>query len=125
MTVEKTHTWEKGFIGKLILDQSWLSKPTEDWLLELGFCNQVEEFKIWSATIVSPATQGNLVKNVEAVNITNVCWNGILYSCQSYEISFLVRQVETRKSFQRFNNSTSPGSPRPPPLTRRPTTWRR
>merc|ERR1711953_558879 len=91
MTVEKTHTWEKGFIGKLILDQSWLSKPTEDWLLELGFCSEVEEFKIWSATIVSPASQGNLVKNVEAVNITNVCWNGILYSCQSYEISFLVR----------------------------------
>ena len=61
------------------------------WLLELGFCSEVEEFKIWSATIVSPASQGNLVKNVEAVNITNVCWNGILYSCQSYEISFLVR----------------------------------
>ena len=91
MSVEKTHTWEKGFIGKLILDQSWLSKPTEDWLLELGFCSEVEEFKIWSANIVSPATQGNLVKNVEAVNISNVCWNGILYSCQSYEISFLVR----------------------------------
>ena len=83
MTVEKTHTWEKGFIGKLILDQSWLSKPTEDWLLVLGFCSEVEEFKIWSASIVSPATQANLVKNVEAVNITNVCWNGILYSCQN------------------------------------------
>merc|ERR1712232_195476 len=88
---EKTHSWEKGFIGKLTLDQSWLSKPTEDWLLELGFCSEVEEFKIWSASIVSPPAQGNLVKNVEAVNISNVCWNGILYSCQSYEISFLVR----------------------------------
>merc|ERR1711953_134791 len=98
MTVEKTHTWEKGFIGKLILDQSWLSKPTEDWLLGLGFCSQVEEFKIWSATIVSPASQGNFVKNVEAVNITNVCWNGILYSCQSYEISFLVRFPTTSSS---------------------------
>ena len=91
MTVEKTHSWEKGFIGKLTLDQSWLSKPTEDWLLELGFCSEVEEFKIWSANIVAPATESNLVKNVEAVNISNVCWNGILYSCQSFEISFLVR----------------------------------
>ena len=96
MTVEKTHTWEKGFIGKLILDQSWLSKPTEDWLLELGFCSEVEEFKIWSATIVSPASQGNLVKNVEAVNITNVCWNGILYSCQSsLSFKFPVRLLHT------------------------------
>lgn len=90
-TVEKTHTWEKGYIGKLVLDQSWLSKPTEDWLLDLGFCNQVEEFKVWSANIVNPTTASNLVKNVEAVNISNVCWNGILYSCQTWELSFLVR----------------------------------
>ena len=90
-TVEKTHTWEKGYIGKLSLDQSWLTKPTEDWLLQLGFCNEVEEFKVWSADIVSPATDKNLVKNVEAVNISNVCWNGILYSCQTWELSFLVR----------------------------------
>ena len=122
MTVEKTHTWEKGFIGKLILDQSWLSKPTEDWLLELGFCSEVEEFKIWSASIVSPPAQGNLVKNVEAVNISNVCWNGILYSCQSYEISFLVRSE--MKCLRIFDNSPASGSPRPPPQTRRPTTWR-
>ena len=80
MTVEKTHTWEKGFIGKLILDQSWLSKPTEDWLLELGFCSEVEEFKIWSDNIVSLATQGNML---EAVNISNVYWNGFLYVWQT------------------------------------------
>ena len=90
-SVEKTHSWEKGYIGKLVLDQSWLSKPTEDWLLDLGFCNEVEEFKVWSANIVSPATDTNLVKNVEGVNISNVCWNGILYSCQTWELSFLVR----------------------------------
>ena len=63
-TVEKTHTWEKGYIGKLVLDQSWLSKPTQDWVLDLGFCNQVEEFKVWSASILSPSTDNNLVKNL-------------------------------------------------------------
>ena len=36
----------KGYIGKLNLDQSWLSKPTSDWSLDLGFCNQVDEFKV-------------------------------------------------------------------------------
>ena len=46
VTVEKTHTWSTGYIGKLLLDQSWLTKPTSDWTLDLGFCSQVSEFKV-------------------------------------------------------------------------------
>ena len=60
---------QKNFIRKLILGQSWLSKPTDDWLLELEFSSEMEVFKIWSDNIVSLATQGNML---EAVDISNV-----------------------------------------------------
>ena len=46
VTIEKTHIWSTGYIGKLKLDQSWLSKPTSDWTLDLGFCKEVSEFKV-------------------------------------------------------------------------------
>ena len=46
VTIEKTHVWSTGYIGKLMLDQSWLSKPTSDWTLDLGFCKEVSEFKV-------------------------------------------------------------------------------
>ena len=46
VTIEKTHVWSQGYIGKLVVDQAWLSKPTSDWTLDLGFCSQVDEFKV-------------------------------------------------------------------------------
>ena len=48
VTIEKTQTWSTGYIGKLILDQSWLQqhKSTSDWTLDLGFCSEVTEFKV-------------------------------------------------------------------------------
>ena len=51
--------------------------------------------QVWSADIVNPATKKKYVNNVTSVDITNVCWNSILYTCQCHEVSFLVRSVQT------------------------------
>ena len=36
----------KGYVGKLYLDQSWLTDPTADWKLDITFKSQVAEFKV-------------------------------------------------------------------------------
>merc|ERR1719450_1850897 len=89
--INKTHTWNKGYIATLSLDQAWLSLYTTDWTLSITFCNMIEEFKVWSADIVSPPTTTNYVTNLLSVDITNKCWNSILYTCQNQEVVFLVR----------------------------------
>jgi len=92
--VHKSHTWNKGYVGKLYLDQSWLAQQTSDWKLEITFANIVAEFKIWDADIINPPTSQNYVKDVGLVEIMNKCYNPILYSCQYLELSFMVRYPE-------------------------------
>jgi len=46
VSIEKTHSWSSGYIGKLTVDQTWLSQQTEDWSLNITFCNNVTEFKV-------------------------------------------------------------------------------
>merc|ERR1712179_811385 len=94
ISINTTHSWNKGYIAKLILDQAWLAQYTSDWKLTIIFCNRVQEFKVWSADIVSPPTNTNYVNNVLSVDITNKCWNSILYTCQNMEVVFLVRYPE-------------------------------
>jgi len=89
--VQKTHAWNKGYVGKLYLDQSWLSDPTADWKLNITFKSEVAEFKVWDADITNPSTRENYVKNVTSVEVMNKCYNPILYSCQYLELPFLVR----------------------------------
>jgi len=89
--VNKLHTWNKGYVAKLYLDQSWLANPTTDWTLELTFKNEVKEFKIWDADIINPVTTNNYVIDVSTVKVMNKCWNPILYQCQYLEIQFMVR----------------------------------
>ena len=107
--INKTHSWSKGYIGKLYLDQAWLAQYTADWKLSITFCNEVKEFKVhdkiintlldillpevWSADIIIPVTNKKYVNNVSSVDISNMCWNYIFYACQNHEISFLVRCV--------------------------------
>merc|ERR1719283_214766 len=74
--VHKSHTWNKGYVGKLYLDQSWLAQQTSDWKLAITFANEVAEFKIWD------------------VEIMNKCYHPILSSCQYLELSFMVRYPE-------------------------------
>merc|ERR1711910_35363 len=89
--VYKSHKWNKGYVAKLYLDQSWLSEQTSDWKLSLTFANQVAEFKVWDADIINPTTKNNYVMEVSSVEVMNKCYNPILYSCQFLELSFLVR----------------------------------
>ena len=44
--MNKTHSWSKGYIAKLYLDQAWLAQYTADWKLTITFCNEVQEFKV-------------------------------------------------------------------------------
>ena len=30
VSLEKTHSWNQGYIGKLIIDQTWLSQQTQE-----------------------------------------------------------------------------------------------
>merc|ERR1711887_157398 len=92
--VYKSHTWNKGYVAKLYLDQSWLAQQTSDWKLSLTFANQVAEFKVWDADIINPTTKNNYVMEVSSVEIMNKCYNPILYSCQYLELSFMVRFPE-------------------------------
>merc|ERR1712098_927656 len=46
--VEKIHSWNKGYTGKMYLDQGWLAQQTSDsvfWRLTATFQNEVKEFK--------------------------------------------------------------------------------
>jgi len=89
--INKVTSWNKGYVAKLYLDQSWLSNPTTDWTLDIAFKNTIKEFKVWDADIVDPSTSNNYVMNVNRVKVVNKCWNPILYQCQYLEIQFLVR----------------------------------
>jgi len=93
--VQKTHPWNKGYVAKLYLDQSWLTYPTSDWMLNITFKNEVDEFKVWDADIINPMTSKDYVYNVTMVDVINKCWNPILYPCQYLELPFLVRFKET------------------------------
>merc|ERR1739838_725490 len=94
--VYKSHSWNKGCVAKLYLDQSWLAQQTSDWTLSITFSAQVQEFKVWDADILNltPTNKNNYVLNVANVEIMNKCYNPILYSCQFLELSFMVRYPE-------------------------------
>eukprot|EP00092_Neocalanus_flemingeri_P034507 GFUD01037520.1.p1 GENE.GFUD01037520.1~~GFUD01037520.1.p1 ORF type:complete len:186 (-),score=43.30 GFUD01037520.1:181-672(-) len=89
--VYKSHIWNRGYVAKLYLDQSWLAQQTSDWTLAITFNDEVEEFKVWDADIINPATKNNYVNNVTSVEVMNKCYNPILYSCQFLELSFMIR----------------------------------
>merc|ERR1711973_794536 len=91
----KTHSWNKGYVAKLYLDQSWLNMATSEWKLNLLFNDEVAEFKVWDAEILNPSTSTNYVSNATAVEIMNKCWNPIAHSCQYLDLNFLVRFDET------------------------------
>jgi len=93
----KTKAWANGYVGKLYMDQSWLTNPTSDWKLMINFASEVAEFKVWDADIVNPApdpSNKEAVHNVTSVEVMNKCWNPILYSCQYLELHLLVRFPE-------------------------------
>jgi len=92
---EKNHPWNKGYVAKLYLDQSWLTYETSEWRLNITFNSKVDEFQIWDADIINPMTTKNYVYNVTQVEIVAKCWNPVLYSCQFLEVPFLVRFPET------------------------------
>ena len=46
VSIEKTHSWNMGYIAKVTVDQTWLSQQTLDWTLNITFCNNVTEFKV-------------------------------------------------------------------------------
>jgi len=87
--VYKSHSWSKGYVAKLYVDQNQLQGTTSKWDLDITFNNEVKEFKIWDADI--QGTTKNYVNNVSQVVVENKCYNPILYSCQFLELSFLVR----------------------------------
>merc|ERR1712105_167458 len=72
--VEKIHAWNKGYTGKMYLDQGWLTQQTSDsvfWRLTATFQNEVKEFKVWDADIINPnpATGNKYVNNVTSVEV--------------------------------------------------------
>ena len=87
----------KGYVGKLYVDQTWLTGRTSDWQLNITLANQVEEFKVWDADIVNPVTSSNNVSNVVSVSVVNKCYNSIIYPCQYLELTFLVRSFQRDK----------------------------
>merc|ERR1711953_364925 len=93
--VFKSHQWNKGYVGKLYLGQTWLSGPSISWSLNLTFTSLLEEFKVWDADIQSPSLAQSIssasVRNVRSVVLANKCYNSILYPCQYLHLSFLVR----------------------------------
>jgi len=94
--VEKIHSWNKGYTGKMYLDQGWLTQQTSDsvfWRLTATFQNEVKEFKVWDADIINPNPgYGNkYVNNVTSVEVLSKCYNPVLYPCQYLELLFMVR----------------------------------
>jgi len=85
----KSHTWNRGYVAKLYVDQNQLQGSTIKWDLDITFNNEVKEFKIWDADIQNVTK--NYVINVDQVVVENKCYNPILYSCQFLELSYLVR----------------------------------
>merc|ERR1711953_7001 len=79
--VFKSHNWNKGYVGKLYLGQTWLSGPSTSWSLNITFRAQLEEFKVWDADILSPAVAESIssapVSNVSSVVVANKCYNSI------------------------------------------------
>ena len=103
----------QGYVGKLYLDQTWLSAPTEQWDLNISLASQVEEFKIWDADIASSNIATDTVTNVTSVSVINKCYNAIIYPCQYLEVTFLVRwdqAVSNNVSKILFITRHSPGS---------------
>ena len=78
-------------MGKLYLDQTWLSGPTDQWDLNITLVGEAEEFKVWDADILSPITNTDTVNNVRSISVINKCYNAIIYPCQFLELTFLVR----------------------------------
>merc|ERR1712037_31415 len=102
--VEKIHSWNKGYTGKMYLDQGWLTQQTSDsvfWRLTATFQNEVKEFKVWDADIInpSPAYGNKYVNNVTSVEVLSKCYNPVLYPCQYLELLFMARlkSGETRR----------------------------
>lgn len=87
--VYKSHSWNRGYVGKLYVDQNKLMGSTSKWDLDITFDNEVKEFKIWDADI--QGSSKNYKNNVTQLVVQNKCYNPILYSCQFLELSFLVR----------------------------------
>merc|ERR1712107_436392 len=75
--VENIHSWNKGYTGKMYLDQGWLTQQTSDsvfWRLTATFQNEVKEFKVWDADIINPNPgYGNkYVNNVTSVEVLSI-----------------------------------------------------
>ena len=82
----------QGYVGKLYLNQTWLSGPTTDWQLNITLANQVSEFRVWDADIIDPdAVSSDTASNVNSVSVINKCYYAIIYPCQFLELTFLVR----------------------------------
>merc|ERR1712087_442518 len=77
--VFKSHQWNKGYVGKLYLGQTWLSGPTISWSLNITFNTLLEEFKVWDADLLSPVLAESIssssVRNVSSVVVANKCYN--------------------------------------------------
>ena len=48
-SLNQTHTWSKGYLATLCLDQEWLTQYTNHWMLSIHFCSEVDEFKVGQA----------------------------------------------------------------------------
>ena len=115
--MNKTQVWAGGYLAQLRLDQTWLAGQTTAWNISIAFCQQIDQFKVslptrtlllqrpilqvWSAGISlppSPAPHNSwtagLRQEVVAVSLHNLCWNNILYPCQTLQLSFLVRHPD-------------------------------
>merc|ERR1711879_478154 len=94
--VFKSHQWNKGYVGKLYLGQTWLTGPSTSWSLNITFTAHLEILKVWDADIQAPAlaesiSSASTVSNASSVVLANKCYNSILYPCQYLHLSFLVR----------------------------------
>ena len=78
-------------MGKLYLDQTWLSGPTDQWDLNITLVGEAGEVKVWDADILSPITNTDTINNVTSISVINKCYNAIIYPCQFLELTFLVR----------------------------------
>ena len=83
----------QGYVGKLYLDQTWLSAPTEQWDLNITLASQVEEFRVWDADIASSNIATDTVTNVSSVSLINKCYNAVIYPCQYLEERILIEDI--------------------------------
>lgn len=74
-----THFWSKGYTGLINLQTDQL---TTSWNLSITFSDGIESFKTW---------KGDIIEDGNSYNITNKCYNGILYTSQCLAIDYIVR----------------------------------